>query len=68
MFVTPNRNCRHCKHFLMVDEPGWNIDNFHFYCNAERIINGDNDREPICIDNYSQNTNQRCITYEKREG
>lgn len=63
--IAPSLSCRNCKHFVVMDEPDWYIDNYHFYCNALHIKNKYGDYEPKCVDNYTLVKNKGCPRFKE---
>ena len=65
--VTPNPKCKGCKNYLMVDDPSYYIDSFHFYCSCVKTTNKHGDLEPFCIDGYYQNKDASCNYYAEAQ-
>ena len=65
--VTPNIKCIDCKHYMMVNDPSYYIDSFHFYCSCVKTLNNYGDPEPFCIDGYYRNKDASCNYYAEAQ-
>ena len=44
LLLEPNRLCKYCQYFEIVDEEGWFVDRKTYYCNYYEV--------PVIIDGY----------------